>query len=394
MTKQQCLHDAQPIGTTEAVPTLHASGMLMIGAAGRNAGKTLLACEMIRRFAEQREIVGAKVTAVHEGRGECPRGDDGCGVCSSLEGPYRLTVEKGEALGKDTTRLLEAGANPVYWLCVRHSHLAEGAGQLLDRLSEDTCSVVESNSLRRAVEPDLFLVVRREGKKNVKRSCRLVRHLADEEFSFDGETFDPPLEAIDLVDGRWIVRRKATAIVLAGGKSSRMGRDKALLPYGAKTFIEHIVDQLRPHFDEILISADDVERFAFLGLDVVPDRIPGQGPMMAVTSALRHAAHELSFVVPCDIPRVSIGLLNKLFREARDGADIVVPYTDENHYEPLFAIYRKGVGERLDRALEQGIRRLASVYDSCDTRRVRLGDGDHLTNVNTLSDYEELVNGR
>ncbi len=335
--------------------------MLMIGAAGRYAGKTLLACDLIRRFASRLPVVGAKVTTVHEGTSKCPRGNDGCGVCSSLTGPFSLTVEHGEAEGKDTTRLHEAGARPVYWLCVRPSRLEDGARSLLGETSASSLTVVESNSLRHVIEPDLFLIVRREGEKRIKRSCRLVRQLADEELCFDGETFDPAPENIDVVEGRWVFRRQATAVVLAGGESSRMGRDKALLPVEGKPLIEHIVDQLRPHFSEILISANEVDRYRFLGLDVVPDRSPGNGPMMAVASALRRAEHDLSFVISCDVPRVPLGLLTTLLRMARSGADVTVPLNPESRYEPLFAVYRKSVADILDRALSQGERRLFAV---------------------------------
>jgi hypothetical protein len=71
------------------------AGMLMIGAAGRRCGKTTFACELIRREVGERPIVGVKVTTVHERVGPCPRGDDGCGLCSFLEGPCSLSEERG-----------------------------------------------------------------------------------------------------------------------------------------------------------------------------------------------------------------------------------------------------------------------------------------------------------
>ena len=106
-------------------------GMLMLGAADRRCGKTTLATRLVRAEAARRAVAGVKVTTVHDRKGApCPRGNDGCGVCDSLEGPFALTEETGGAPGKDTTRLLEAGAAPVLWLCVRPGALVDGAAAL------------------------------------------------------------------------------------------------------------------------------------------------------------------------------------------------------------------------------------------------------------------------
>jgi molybdopterin-guanine dinucleotide biosynthesis protein A len=363
----------------------------MIGAAGRNAGKTLLACEIIRRHSLGRSVVAAKVTTVHEGGGPCPRGNKGCGVCSSLTGPYTLTEERGHVGGKDTTRLLAAGASPVYWLCARPSYLGEGTSELMASVPRDAALVVESNSLRRVVEPGLFVLVQHEQSRKIKPSCREVWPFADAVVRFDGERFDHLPEAFSLVDGRWALRRHATAIVLAGGKSSRMGRDKALLPIGDLTMIEYIVAQLRPHFSQILVSSNDPERYAFLGLEVVPDRSLGKGPMMAVASTLERASYDLSFVIPCDVPRVHIPLMNRLLRAGLAGAEVAVPVTPESHYEPLFAVYRRSVRTLLDRALAKGERRLYSVYDDCDTAYFQMREADQLHNVNTTAEYEKML---
>ncbi len=107
-------------------------GMLMIGSAGANVGKTELACAILRKFSRAgEEIVGIKVTTIDEKDGQCPRGGEGCGVCSSLEGVYLITQESDPASGKDTARLLAAGANRVYWLRVLRAHIEQGLTALL-----------------------------------------------------------------------------------------------------------------------------------------------------------------------------------------------------------------------------------------------------------------------
>ena len=151
----------------------------MIGSAGVNVGKTELACELIRKFGKSTDIIGIKVTAIKEKDGRCPRGGFGCGVCSSLEGDFCITEETNAQSGKDTARLLAAGANQVFWLRVLKSHLEESLVALLDTIGHDAISVCESNSLRHVVEPGLFLVVKGPNSKIWKSSAGDVKKYAD-----------------------------------------------------------------------------------------------------------------------------------------------------------------------------------------------------------------------
>ncbi|MDY0004971.1 MAG: hypothetical protein RBU30_26970, partial [Polyangia bacterium] len=145
--------------------------VLLIGAAGRNVGKTELACEVIRRHAPARQVVGVKVTVIRERGGVCPRGGEGCGVCTSLEEPFSITRESSIDGVKDTSRMLRAGAREVLWLRVRHEHLGEGMRALIERIPAGALVVCESNSAREAIAPGLFLVVRRAGAQEIKPSC-------------------------------------------------------------------------------------------------------------------------------------------------------------------------------------------------------------------------------
>ena len=181
-------------------------GMLMIGSAGANVGKTELACEILRKFSRSGEkIVGIKVTTINERDGQCPRGGEGCGVCSSLEGVYLLTQETDSASGKDTARLLAAGATPVYWLRVLRTHIEEGFAELLRILGPDTISICESNSLRQVVEPAIFFVAERKGAETWKPSALEVKNCADRIIVSDGSSFDFDIDRIRLEDGKWLL---------------------------------------------------------------------------------------------------------------------------------------------------------------------------------------------
>lgn len=179
--------------------------MLMVGGAGRNSGKTRLTCALIRRFAARGEVVGVKVTTVQERDGGCPRGGDGCGVCSSVTGRYLLTEEHGKPPGKDTSLMAQSGATRVYWLRVLREHLAAGAAALANRLGTGALCVCESNSLRHVVEPGLLVIVRARGARAIKRSSREVMHLAHRVVVYDESGPDVPLDAFDfdVARGRW-----------------------------------------------------------------------------------------------------------------------------------------------------------------------------------------------
>jgi molybdenum cofactor guanylyltransferase len=363
--------------------------MLMIGSSGSNVGKTELACALLRRFGGSRRIVGVKVTAIASREQSCPRGGEGCGVCSSMEGRYRITEEADRGLGKDTERLLLAGADKVYWLRVMRAHLQEGLTALLETIDRDAVVICESNSLRQVVEPGLFLMVESAARTPWKDSARQVRQHADCIVHSDGSCFDLALERVQLVGTRWLLSEDAAAIVLAGGRSRRMGTDKSMLPVAGRPMIEHICRQLQGTFTRVLISANDMEKFSFLGLDVIPDRIPDQGPLMAVASALEASESELNLIVSCDTPRIRLPAVRRMLAEA-DEADIVIPVTDDGKRQPLFAVYRRSARQHMEEALASGSRRLSDVYSLCRARFIELDHADWFANLNTMADYEQF----
>jgi molybdopterin-guanine dinucleotide biosynthesis protein A len=368
---------------------LKLDGMLMIGSAGRNAGKTVLACAAIKKFCKSTNITGIKVTTIKAKDGTCPRGGRGCGVCSSLDGNFCITEELKRNSSKDTSRLLAAGASRVFWLRVMRSHLEQGLTALLSIMGSDAISVCESNSLRHVVEPGLFLMVTAPNLKKWKASAQDVRRYVDKVVVSDGSSFDFDIDEIKLTERRWQSESSATAIILTGGESSRMGTDKGMLSINGQTMLEHICKQLHGTFSQILISAGDAEEYGFAGFEVVRDEVPGQGPLMGIASALEASANEINFIVACDIPYIEMGCVRKMLTEAK-GADIVVPTTDDRKYEPLFAVYRKSALDAIKRTLRKGGRKISDVFDMCEVKYTDLGKADWLININTMAEYEEF----
>ncbi|MEI6787101.1 MAG: molybdenum cofactor guanylyltransferase [bacterium] len=365
--------------------------ILMIGSAGRNAGKTLLACDLIRRYASTQSLVAVKVTTIkEESGGACPRGEVGCGVCGDFHGRYDLAQVHDGPPNKDTTRLLEAGASKVFWLRVRDAHLAEGIEATLKLIPDGQPAIWESNSARRVLTPAAFLVLREKGNARIKESCQRVMDVADRILDFDGTGWDLSPDRITFSAGCWHIRQDAAAIVLAGGQSRRMGQDKNFLPVAGRPMIEHIVRQLEPWFDDVFIGANDPAKFAFLQRRVVPDREPGMGPLMGLLSCLAESRHDLNFVTACDIPTLDPHFLMRMI-QAAEGYDIVMPHSLDRRPEPLLAVYRKSVCASAEQVLLRGGRRMSDLFELVKVKTVTMPESDWYRNLNTPEDYHGAV---
>lgn len=117
-----------------------------------------------------------------------------------------------------------------------------------------------------------------------------------------------------------------SAAVLAGGRSSRMGRDKALLPLvpGGPPMIQLAIDRVRAIADDITIVSESRPGYDAFGLDVVPDDFRGAGALGGIATGVRHAIHDHCLVVACDMPFLSEALLRRMAEEPRD-YDVLVP---------------------------------------------------------------------
>jgi len=151
--------------------------------------------------------------------------------------------------------------------------------------------------------------------------------------------------------------------------------------------IERICEQLHDTFSQILISANDSHKFAFLGQQVVPDKVPGRGPLMGIASALQVSDNELNFIVACDIPYINLCFVRRMLAEAKE-VDIVIPIAAK--FEPLFAVYRKSALAAINEVLSSGGRKISDVFSRCRVKYIELDDAQWLKNINTMTEYEEL----
>lgn len=188
--------------------------------------------------------------------------------------------------------------------------------------------------------------------------------------------------------------RMLTVAIQAGGQSRRMGRDKGLVPLAGRPMIEHLLARLEGLGDEILITTNRPDDYAFLGLRMASDQVPGAGALAGLQTALLAARGQTVLVLACDMPFVSRPLLEHLLRLA-PRAEVVVPRW-EGTYQPLHAVYARNCLPAIQAALERDDMRMISFYSQVDVLTVeepdlaRLDpDGRSFLNVNTPAELAE-----
>jgi molybdopterin-guanine dinucleotide biosynthesis protein A len=274
----------------------------------------------------------------------------------------------------------------VLWLRVLREHLQEGVEALLARIPEGGAIICESNTARRVIQPGLFLVIRPRGSATVKPSAAELLPLADRVVTFSGSGWDLPLEQCHFHQGRWFLTFDATAVILAGGQSRRMGQDKSLMPVCGQPLIARIAEQLTPFFPEVLVSSNEAWKYGFLDLPVIADELSGQGPLMGILSSLRAAHRERILVTACDIPVIDLTFVQTLLRLS-EKADIVMPVSRDGRREPLFSVYRKTVIPQAEAVLKSGERRIVGVLPGMTVVGPPMPEGWYY-NLNTREDYD------
>lgn len=184
-----------------------------------------------------------------------------------------------------------------------------------------------------------------------------------------------------------------TGIVLAGGKSSRMGANKAFIEFGGRRLIETTVGRLRALFPEVLIIANDPPRYAYLGVKVIPDLIPDSGSLGGIYTGLSAASDSACFCVACDMPFLNADVITFLVQKA-EGWDVVVPRVN-GELQPLHAVYAKSCLPFIKESIEASALKIARFFPKVRVKIIeepalRAIDPDLLgfVNVNTPLELE------
>ena len=169
-----------------------------------------------------------------------------------------------------------------------------------------------------------------------------------------------------------------------------MTRNKALLPIDGVPFIQRIVRTLEKRFSTVYVSANREDEYRFLGRPIVPDRIGNGGPLAGIHSLLHVVPAEYLFTVPCDVPYLSIHVIDALVRNLE--RDTVVVAHDGDRMHPLIGVYPRSLSGQLETYLETGGRKVSRFletvrYRPVDVSRYRA----EVRNINTPTEYKGRV---
>ena len=190
-----------------------------------------------------------------------------------------------------------------------------------------------------------------------------------------------------------------TAIILSGGRATRMGGvDKGLVLLQQKPLVQYVIERLIPQTDEILINANrEIIQYQSLGYPVLEDEDSTNGiadfigPLAGFSLGLKHAQHEYLLTVPCDSPLLPMDLADRLLASLiTHNADIAVAISD-GHAHPVFSLCKRNVLPSLTSYLLQGGRKVSAWQKSLDYIEVDFSDNaDAFINLNTFEELEAL----
>jgi len=173
-----------------------------------------------------------------------------------------------------------------------------------------------------------------------------------------------------------------TGIILAGGQSSRMGKEKGLIQWKGKTLIEHAIATLSPLCEHIFISANN-DHFDSFGYPVVEDLFPDCGPMGGIYAALTKSGTLNNIVIPSDTPFVTPALYRYLISHT-GSFDVIVPVDHDSFYQPLCAVYSRSVLPAMETQINERILGFTPLLKKVDIKAVQLDSALGFYNSNTF----------
>ncbi|KAB3530236.1 molybdenum cofactor guanylyltransferase [Alkaliphilus serpentinus] len=195
-------------------------------------------------------------------------------------------------------------------------------------------------------------------------------------------------------------QNKVSAVILAGGASSRMGHNKALMKLGVKTMIEWVIDPLRDVFNEIIIITNNPEEYSFLeDVRFVDDciRTISKNSLVGILTGLYQSTSPYVFVTACDMPFLNVQLL-KYMVEFLGKEDILIPFIG-GFYEPLHSIYGKNCISAIESQLRNQNYKIADFFNDVKVKKlseevVRRLDPKlkSFININTIEDFHKYLN--
>ena len=184
---------------------------------------------------------------------------------------------------------------------------------------------------------------------------------------------------------------KRAGFVLVGGRSARMGRDKALLAYRGAALVDHVARQVAEAAGSVVLVGHP-ERYSHLPYSAIADEYPDSGPLGGIHAALGATPADWNLMLACDMPVVTAPFLRELLEQATgSGADCLVVRSPSGFAEPLCAVYHRRCRESIAAWLRSGRRKAADWLASRRADWYPVVSGDWLRNVNTPEEWDEYI---
>ena len=181
--------------------------------------------------------------------------------------------------------------------------------------------------------------------------------------------------------------------VLVGGNSSRMGRDKARLPFQGKTLVDHVASAVAEAAGSVtLVGAP--ERYGTLGFPMLADGRTGAGPLGGIHTALAASPAAWNLIVACDMPGISAPFLRSLMAAAQASeADCLLPAGPSGLPEPLCAVYHSRCVAAIGAALDRNVRKITDGLAGLRIRNWSVAESNWFRNVNTPEEWTQFTHG-
>ncbi len=190
-------------------------------------------------------------------------------------------------------------------------------------------------------------------------------------------------------------KNEITGIVLAGGKSSRMGTDKSLIVWKGKTLLEHAIDILKPLCGKVIISSNNIKDHSIAGCEVWKDNLILQAPIVGIYSCLQRSETNLNIVLSCDMPFVDTSLFDHLIGECSE-FPVCVPVHDNDFIEPLCGVYKKSILACMEKFIQGDQLGLLQFIRENKSGIIQIHEGlpfyrkNLFTNINTPDDLKKI----
>lgn len=163
------------------------------------------------------------------------------------------------------------------------------------------------------------------------------------------------------------VESKVSAIILAGGKNTRMqGEDKAFLEIEGRPIIAGVIKKLKPLVSELIVVTNSPEKYAHFKVRLASDEFPDKGPLMGIYSGLKVSLTKYNFVVACDMPFINPCLI-KFMLDERDDYDILIPRVSEK-FHTLFGVYSKACIPVMEEMIKKDELRVRCIFPKLNAR--------------------------